>query len=149
MTPRQRGATNERAASKARVIHVMANASWPRRLAAIRVRFHWLVVGQVVAIAHAVRGPKHVDKRGKPPVLTADQARELLDSIDVSTVVGLRDRARIALMAYSFARVSAAVAMRVEDYFATGKRWWVRLHEKGWWPRGEVVGQDERRGVGG
>jgi integrase/recombinase XerD len=113
------------------------------------VRFHWLVVGQVVARnpAHAVRGPKHVDKRGKPPVLTADQARELLDSIDVSTVVGLRDRALIALialMAYSL----AAVAMRVEDYFATGKRWWVRLHEKGWWPRGEVVGQDERRGAG-
>ena len=35
------------------------------------------------------------------------------------------------MMAYSFARVSAAVAMRVEDYYATGKRWWVRLHEKG------------------
>ena len=81
--------------------------------------------------AHSVRGPKHVVKRGKTPVLTADEARKLLDSIDVSTVVGLRDRALIGLMAYSFARVSAAVAMRVEDYFATGKRWWVRLHEKG------------------
>jgi site-specific recombinase XerD len=104
-----------------------------QHLAAIRMLFDWLVVGQVVATnpAHSVRGPKHVVKRGKTPVLTADQARELLDSIDVSTVVGLRDRALIALMAYSFARVSAAVAMRVEDYFATGKRWWVRLHEKG------------------
>lgn len=63
--------------------------------------FDWLVVGQVVAInpAHAVRGPTHVVKRGKTPVLTADQARELLDSIDVATVVGLRDRALIALMA--------------------------------------------------
>ena len=104
-----------------------------QHLAAIRMLFDWLVVGQVVATnpAHSVRGPKHVVKRGKTPVLTADQARVLLDSIDVSTVVGLRDRALIALMAYSFARVSAAVAMRVEDYFATGKRWWVRLHEKG------------------
>ena len=44
---------------------------------------------------------------------------------------GLRDRALIALMAYSFSRVSAAVGMRVEDYFAQGKRWWVRLDEKG------------------
>ena len=45
-------------------------------------------------------------KRGKTPVLTADQARELLDSIDVSTVVGLRDRALIAVMAY-YSRASA------------------------------------------
>jgi integrase/recombinase XerD len=104
-----------------------------QHLAAIRMLFDWLVVGQVVATnpAHAVRGPKHVVKRGKTPVLTAGEARQLLDSIDVSTVVGLRDRALIALMAFSFARVSAATAMRVEDYFATGKRWWVRLHEKG------------------
>jgi site-specific recombinase XerD len=104
-----------------------------QHLAAIRMLFDWLVVGQVVATnpAHAVRGPKHVVKRGKSPVLTAGEARQLLDSIDVSTAVGLRDRALMALMAFSFARVSAAVAMRVEDYFATGKRWWVRLHEKG------------------
>jgi len=78
-----------------------------------------------------VRGPKHVVKCGKTPVLTPDEARKLLDSIDVATLVGLRDRALIAMMAYSFARVSAAVAMRVEDYFGQGKRWWVRLHEKG------------------
>jgi site-specific recombinase XerD len=104
-----------------------------QHLAAVRMLFDWLVVGQVVAInpAHAVRGPKHVVNRGKTPVLTPAQARQLLDSIDVATPVGLRDRALIGLMAYSFARVGAAVAMRVEDYFATGKRWWVRLHEKG------------------
>ena len=104
-----------------------------QHLAAIRMLFDWLVVGQVVAInpAHSVRGPKHVVKRGKTPVLTPDEARKLLDSIDVTTLVGLRDRALIGMMAYSFARVSAAVAMRVEDYFAAGKRWWVRLHEKG------------------
>jgi len=55
----------------------------------------------------------------------------LLDSIDTSTLVGLRDRALIAVMTYSFSRVSAVVAMRVEDYFPQGKRWWLRLHEKG------------------
>jgi site-specific recombinase XerD len=104
-----------------------------QHLAAIRMLFDYLVVGQIMAInpAHAVRGPKHVIRRGKTPVLTADEARQLLDSIDKTTVVGLRDRALIALMAYSFARVSAATAMRVEDYYATDKRWWVRLHEKG------------------
>ena len=35
--------------------------------------------------AHAVRGPKHVAKTGKTTVLTGEQARELLDSIDTST----------------------------------------------------------------
>ena len=104
-----------------------------QHLAAIRMLFDWLVTGQVVATnpAHAVRGPKHVVKTGKTTVLDAEQARRLLDSIDTSTVVGLRDRALIALMTYSFARVSAAVAMDVEDYHPKGKRWWVRLHEKG------------------
>jgi integrase len=78
-----------------------------------------------------VRGPKHVVKTGKTTVLTGEQARELLDSIDVSTVVGLRDRALISVMTFAFARVGAVVAMRVEDYYPNGKRWWVRLHEKG------------------
>src|ERR1700691_5559006 len=104
-----------------------------QHLAAIRMLFDYLVVGQILAInpAHAVRGPKHSVKRGKTPVLSAAQARELLDSIDTSTVVGLRDRALIALMTFSFARVGAAVGMRVEDYFADGKRWRLRLNEKG------------------
>ncbi len=64
-------------------------------------------------------------------MLTGEQARELLDSIDVTTLVGLRDRALIAVMTFAFARIGAVVAMRVEDYYANGKRWWVRLHEKG------------------
>jgi site-specific recombinase XerD len=104
-----------------------------QHLAAIRMLFDWLVTGQVVATnpAHAVRGPKHVVKTGKTTVLDADQARVLLDSIDTSTLVGLRDRALISVMTFAFARIGAVVAMRVEDYYPKGKRWWVRLHEKG------------------
>jgi len=104
-----------------------------QHLAAIRMLFDYLVVGQILAInpAHAVRGPKHSIKRGKTPVLSAAQARQLLDGIDVSRLVGLRDRALIAVMTFAFARIGAVVAMRVEDYYANGKRWWVRLHEKG------------------
>jgi site-specific recombinase XerD len=104
-----------------------------QHLAVIRVLFDYLVVGQILAMdpAHAVRGPKHSIKRGKTPVLSAAQTRQLLDSIDVSTVVGLRDRAPIALMTFSFARVSAACSMRVEDYFADGNRCRLRLNEKG------------------
>lgn len=104
-----------------------------QHLAAIRMLFDWLVTGQIVPHnpATSVRGPKHVVKRGKTPVLTADEARKLLDSIDQSTVVGLRDRAVIGVMVYSFARISAAVSMKVEDFYAEGKRWWLRLLEKG------------------
>jgi site-specific recombinase XerD len=102
-------------------------------LAAIRMLFDWMVLGQVLPMnpASAVRGPKHIVKRGKTPVLTADQARQLIDSIDTSELIGLRDRALISVMVFTFARVSAVVGMHVEDYFATGKRWWLRLHEKG------------------
>jgi site-specific recombinase XerD len=104
-----------------------------QHLAAIRMLFDWLVTGQVVATnpAHSVRGPKHVVKTGKTTVLTGEQARQLLDSIDVSTLVGLRDRALISVMTFAFARIGAVVAMRVEDYYPNGKRWWLRLHEKG------------------
>ena len=103
-----------------------------QHLAAIRMLFDWLVVGQVVPFnpASSVRGPKHVVKTGKTPVLTAGETRDLLDAIDTGTLVGLRDRAVIGLMVYSFARVSAALAMRVADYYTQGKRSFFRLHEK-------------------
>ena len=118
-----------------------------QHLAAIRMLFDWLVTGQIVATnpAHSVRGPKHVVKTGKTTVLDADQARKLLDSIQVNRtisrpdgteaevpcLVGLRDRALISVMTFAFARIGAVVAMKVEDYYPKGKRWWVRLHEKG------------------
>jgi integrase/recombinase XerD len=111
----------------------MAKPTVKQHLAAIRMLFDWLVTGGHLASnpATSVRGPKHVIKRGKTPVLTTDQARVLIESIDTSTLVGLRDRALIGVMTYAFARIGAVVSMRVEDYFANGKRWWVRLHEKG------------------
>jgi site-specific recombinase XerD len=104
-----------------------------QHLAAIRMLFDWLVTGHIVPInpAWSVRGPRHVVKKGKTPVLTAAEARQLLDSIDISTLIGLRDRALIGLMCYSFARVSAVANMNVDDYYQQGKRSWIRLHEKG------------------
>ena len=81
--------------------------------------------------AAAVRGPKHVVTKGATPVLTPAEARALLDRIDTGTRVGLRDRALLSVMVYSFARVSAAVGMRRQDYFRQELRGWLRLHEKG------------------
>ncbi len=119
-----------------------------QHLASIRMLFDWLVTGQAAHAnpAQSVRGPKHVVKTGKTPVLTADETRMLLDSIPVTRVTsidaqghdicvpdltGLRDRAIIAAMVFTFARVGAMVAMTVEDYYTQGKRSWLRLHEKG------------------
>lgn len=117
-----------------------------QHLAALRMLFDWLVTGHVLDVnpAHAVRGPKYVVKKGKTPVLTADEARELLDSIEVvrttegdgaeaeePELVGLRDRALIGVMVYTFARINAVIQMKVRDYFVQGRRGWVRLHEKG------------------
>jgi integrase/recombinase XerD len=91
------------------------------------------VIGQIMPAnpATSVRGPKHVVKKGRTPVLAADEARQLIDSIDTTTVMGLRDRALIALMTYTFARVGAAIQMRVEDYYIQGRKSWVHLREKG------------------
>ena len=103
------------------------------RLAALRHLFDWLVTGQVIPInpAASVRGPAHSVRKGKTPVLDPLEARLLLDSIDVGTPIGLRDRALIGLMVFSFARIGAALAMRVEDVFIQNRRLWVRLREKG------------------
>jgi integrase/recombinase XerD len=108
-----------------------SKATVKQHLAALRILFDWLVVGHIMELnpAHSVRGPKHVVEKGETPVLITDEARDLLESIDTSTVMGLRDRAIIASMAYTFARVGAATAMKVED-FIQGRRSQIRLNEK-------------------
>ena len=92
----------------------------------------WLVVGQVIATnpAAPVRGPRHVVRKGKTPVLTAEEAHAARFH---SRRHGRRDadRALIALMVYTFARVGAVIKMRSEDVYVQGRRTWVRLHEKG------------------
>lgn len=102
-------------------------------LAALRMLFDWLVIGQVIPVnpALSVRGPKYSVTTGKTPVLSADEARSLFGAIDVTTVVGLRDRAFLGVMVYTFGRVGAAVLMLVEDVFIQRRRMFVRLHEKG------------------
>ncbi|MCY4509666.1 MAG: tyrosine-type recombinase/integrase, partial [Acidobacteria bacterium] len=104
-----------------------------QHLAAIRMLGDWLVVNQVLPVnpAAAVRGPKHVVTKGATPVLSPAEARKLLETIDTGALAGLRDRALLSVMLYSFARVSAVLGMRRQDYFGQGSRGWLRLHEKG------------------
>jgi integrase/recombinase XerD len=115
--------------------HLQGRRSAPtvkQHLACIRMLFDWLVTGQVMPSnpAHSVRGPRHSVSKGSTPVLSSEEATALLTGMDISTVVGLRDRAIIAVMTYTFARVGAVVALTVEDYYSQKKRWWLRLHEK-------------------
>jgi integrase/recombinase XerD len=133
---------------KQRSVNPLAKPSIKQQLAAIRMLFDYLVIGQVVPFnpAASVRGPKYVLKAGKTPVLTQAEARLLFDAIDYKTeehgrrirkepsdmtIAELRDRALIGVMVYSFARISAALGMNVEDYYQQGKRYCLRLHEKG------------------
>lgn len=111
----------------------LSKPSVKQHLAALRMLFDHLVLGQILPMnpASSVRGPKHVVKRGKTPVLAPEDARALIESIDITTLLGLRDRALIGVMVYSFARIGAVTRMNVEDYYQNGKRWWLRLHEKG------------------
>src|SRR5271168_1638223 len=104
-----------------------------QQLAAVRMMFDRLITGQAVPSnpASAVRGPKHVVKTGKTPVLEGGEWRKLLDSIPTETVRDLRDRALIATLTYGFARIGAALKMRVEDLQPKGSGWLIRLHEKG------------------
>ena len=114
----------------------MREASRPtvkQELAAIRRLYDWLTVRQVVprSPAAAVRGPKHSVRRGKTPVLSTAECRRFLRRVPTDTVGGLRDRALVAVMTYSFARITAALAMNVKDVFRMEGRLWLRLHEKG------------------
>ncbi len=104
-----------------------------QHLAAVRMLFDWLVVGQVVPHnpAAAVRGPRHVVTRGRTLMPSREEAKALIAAIPTDSAVGLRDRALVGVLLYAFARVGAATAMRVGDYYPVGKRWWIRLHEKG------------------
>ncbi len=113
--------------------HDLSAPTVKQHLAALRALFDWLVVAQVIPMnpAHAVRGPKHVVKRGKTPVLRGDEARALLESIETGTITGLRDRALIGVMVYSFARINAVLGMNVQDYFIQSRRSYIRLREKG------------------
>ena len=102
-------------------------------LAAIRKLFDYLVTGGHLKLnpAAPVKGPKHSVTEGKTPVLTAEEARDLFSAIPTDTASGLRDRALIATMLFSLARIGAVTKMKVEDYYYEGRRNRLRFQEKG------------------
>jgi integrase/recombinase XerD len=120
-----------------------------QHLAALRGLFNWRhQTGNSENPAMFVKGPRFSRQVGITPIMEADQMRLLLDSIkvtrqtkvsakhgggykEVPDLKGLRDRAAIAIMGHTFARVSAVVGSTLGDYRLEGKRGRLRLMEKG------------------
>ena len=112
--------------------HPAAPQTVKQHLAAIRQLFEWLKQQHVLRDnpAENVKGPKHRVKVGKTPVLETPEMRQLFDSFDTTQIVGLRDRALIGIMTYTFARVSAVVMMDIKDVLLRSGQHRVRLIEK-------------------
>jgi site-specific recombinase XerD len=102
-------------------------------MAAIRMMFFWLTEKGILAInpAREVKTPKFSRTEGKTPAFSTEEVQKVLASIDTSHVVGHRDKAFLATLAYTFARIGAVVNLKVEDYFQAGKRPLIRFKEKG------------------
>ncbi|MEO0632485.1 MAG: tyrosine-type recombinase/integrase, partial [Planctomycetota bacterium] len=111
----------------------LAVGSVKQHLASIRRLCDFLVIRQVLPRNPTtdVRGPKQVLRVGKTPILNGSEAKELFDSIDPSTPAGLRDRAFLGAMVYTFGRVSAVLGMDIGDYYQVGRSMRLRLLEKG------------------
>src|SRR6266446_2566097 len=104
-----------------------------QHMAAIRMLFSWLTEKGILAMnpAREVATPRFSRAEGKTPAFTPEEVHQLLDSIDTANLVGLRDKALLAILAYTFGRISAVVSLKVEDYIQTGKRCVIRFREKG------------------
>jgi len=104
-----------------------------QHMAAIRRLFSWLTEKGVLAMnpAREVKTERFSRTEGKTPAFVDGEVQKLLDAIETSTHTGLRDRALLGVLAYTFARIGAAVNLRVEDYYPSGKRFLLRFKEKG------------------
>ena len=102
-------------------------------LAALRGFFDRLVQRHVVILnpAASVRGVKDQVIEGKTPEITIAQARTLLASVDTSHIVGLRDRAILATLAYTACRAGAVAKLRFQDFQSDGTQFVLRFQEKG------------------
>jgi site-specific recombinase XerD len=113
--------------------HSGSAATIKQHMAAIRMMFSWLTEKGILAInpAREVKTPKFSRTEGKTPAFSTEEVHKALEAVDISHVVGHRDKALLATLAYTFGRISAVVNLKVEDYFQTGKRSLIRFKEKG------------------
>jgi integrase/recombinase XerD len=108
-------------------------ATRKQHLAAIRHFFDALVTRHAVILnpALSVRGERYQVVEGKTPEIRVEGARNLLVSIKTSTLVGLRDRAIMAILVYTAARAGAVAGLRRGSFYDAGDQWMLHFEEKG------------------
>jgi site-specific recombinase XerD len=119
-------------------------------LSALRHLFDLLVQRHAVILnpAASVRGERLEVIEGRTPEISVEQARALLNSLDTSHPVGLRDKSIIAILIYTAARVGALARLRIRDYYDVGDQYCLRFLEKGGKSREIPVRHDLRLLVG-
>jgi site-specific recombinase XerD len=102
-------------------------------MAAITMLLSWLTEKGVLAMnpAREVKTERFSRTEGKTPAFVEGEVQKLLGAIEPSTHTGLRDRALLGVLAYTFARIGAVVNLKVEDHYPSGKRFLLRFKEKG------------------
>jgi integrase/recombinase XerD len=115
------------------LLHQVSAATAKQHLAGLRHWLDWLTERGVLPVnpAASVRGPRHVVREGKTPVLERDEARRLLESLKGSDIASLRDKAMLSTMLFGLVRVGAVVKMRVRDFDDESSHATLLLHEKG------------------
>lgn len=111
----------------------LATPSRKLHLAALRHFFDKAVERHAIILnpAAAVRGPRYSVSEGKTPAIEPRDARRIIESIEATTPRGLRDRAVVASLIFTAARVGAIAGLRREDFFTDGRQFYLRLAEKG------------------
>jgi integrase/recombinase XerD len=104
-----------------------------QHLAAVRQFFDGLVTRHVILLnpALSVRGERYHVVEGKTPEITVQGARTLLASIHTGNVIGLRDRAIVAVLIYTAARAGAVAVLRRGSFYHAGDQWMLHFDEKG------------------
>jgi integrase/recombinase XerD len=104
-----------------------------QHLSALRHFFDGMVTRHAIALnpALSVRGERYTALEGKTPEISIDQARQLLSSLDTTHVVGLRDRAILAILVYTSSRAGAVAKLRRGNFYNAGQQWMLHFSEKG------------------
>lgn len=112
---------------------VLAVTSKKQALAGIRHFFDCMVTRHAIALnpALSVRGERYSVLEGKTPEISVKQARMLLQSIDTTDVVGLRDKSIVSVLVYTAARVGAVAKLRVKDFYDSGDQFCLHFDDKG------------------
>lgn len=104
-----------------------------QHLSALRHFFDGMVTRHAVVLnpALSVRGERCTAIEGKTPEISIEQARTLLTSVTTTHVVGLRDRALLAILVYTSARAGAVAKLRRGSFYQAGGQWMLHFTEKG------------------